>query len=245
MKKIYSLLMALCMVFSATANVFEMPVKLESSNKIAATRVAKKVNVESMKKAVTTMQVKESFKTAQVKIDATSKTAAKAAAATTGLQYDATSGEVNRTYSTKEVSIETGNGFFTITGAAADGSDEVDVVLFANKDANTLIPVGTYTFASHQRLFGKCISRLCSAHGLTNNGYGFILQNNIEIMDYLVLMGVSREITQIQYVFDADFFSCFFCNRFAVFDKDFRSAASDNTVSHYCNFCHLTHFLLY
>ena len=78
MKKIYSFLMALCMVFSASANVFEYPIHLEQSNQIAATRVAKKVNVESMKKAVTTMQVAESFESAQVAIEATSKTAAKA-----------------------------------------------------------------------------------------------------------------------------------------------------------------------
>ena len=159
--------MALCTVLCAMANSpFTAENQLELSNQIAVTRVAKKVNVESMKKAVTTMQVKESFKTAQVKIDATSRTAAKAAAATTGLQYDATSGEVNRTYSTKEVSIETGNGFFIITGAAADGSDEVDVVLFANKDANTLIPAGTYTFATTE-----AAGTALASTGLDSDGY--------------------------------------------------------------------------
>ena len=167
MKKIYSLFMALSIVLCAMANSpFTAENQLELSNQIAVTRVAKKVNVESMKKAVTNMQVAESFESAQVAIEATSKTAAKAAAATTGLQHDAISGEVNRTYSTKEVSIETGNGFFIITGAAADDSDEVDVVLFANKDANTLIPAGTYTFATTEAA-GTAVA----STGLDSDGY--------------------------------------------------------------------------
>jgi hypothetical protein len=146
---------------------------LELSNQIAVTRVAKKVNVESMKKAVTNMQVAESFESAQVAIEATSKTAAKAAAATTGLQYDATSGDVERTYSTKEVTITQATGYFIVTGTAADGSDEVDLVLFGNADANTIIPVGTYTFATTQAT-GTALasSGLSSAGSLTYSFYG-------------------------------------------------------------------------
>ena len=196
MKKIYSFLMALCIVFSASANVFEYPIHLEQSNQIAATRVAKKVNVESLKKSVTTMPVKESFKTAQVKIDATSKTAAKAAAATTGLQYDATSGDVNRTYSTKEVSIKTGSGYFTITGAAADGSDEVDVVLFANKDANTLIPAGTYTFATTQAAGTALASTGLDSDGyLTYSFYGKLNANGQFVPPLYWLVGGTVEVS--------------------------------------------------
>ena len=173
MKKIYSLFMALSLVLCAMANSpFVSGNQLDLSNKIAVTRVAKKVNAESMKKAVTSMQVKESFESAQVAIE-TSKTAAKVAAATQGLAYDATSGEVERAYSTKEVTITKANGYFIVTGAAADGSDEVDVVLFGNADANTIIPVGTYTFATTQATGTALASTgLSSTGSLTYSFYG-------------------------------------------------------------------------
>ena len=174
MKKIYSFFMALCTVLCAMANSpFTAENQLELSNQIAVTRVAKKVNVESMKKAVTSMQVAESFESAQVAIEATSKTAAKAAAATTGLQHDATSGDVERTYSTKEVTITKATGYFIVTGTAADGSDEVDLVLFGNADENTIIPVGTYAFATTQAAGTAMASTgLSSTGGLTYSFYG-------------------------------------------------------------------------
>ena len=174
MKKIYSFFMALCTVLCAMANSpFTAENQLELSNQIAVTRVAKKVNVESMKKAVTNMQVAESFESAQVAIEATSKTAAKAAAATTGLQHDATSGDVERTYSTKEVTITKATGYFIVTGTAADGSDEVDLVLFGNADENTIIPVGTYAFATTQAAGTAMASTgLSSTGGLTYSFYG-------------------------------------------------------------------------
>lgn len=196
MKKIYSFLMALCIVFSASANVFEYPIHLEQSNQIAATRVAKKVNVESMKKAVTSMQVAESFESAQVAIEATSKTAAKAAAATTGLQYDATSGDVERAYSTKEVTITKASGYFIVTGTAADGSDEVDVVLFGNADENTIIPVGTYTFATTQAAGTALASTgLSSTGNLTYSFYGKTNANGAFVPPLYWLVGGTVEVS--------------------------------------------------
>ena len=172
MKKIYSFLMALCMVFSASANVFEYPIQLEQSNQIAATRVAKKVNVESMKKAVTSMQVAESFESAQVAIEATSKTAAKAAAATTGLQYDATSGDVERAYSAKEVIINKGTGYFQVQATAADKSDKLALVLFGLEDDETIIPVGTYEINGTQTAGTALASKGVEGNSVTLSFYG-------------------------------------------------------------------------
>ena len=172
MKKIYSFLMALCMVFSASANVFEYPIQLEQSNQIAATRVAKKVNVESMKKAVTSMQVAESFESAQVAIEATSKTAAKAAAATTGLQYDATSGDVERAYSAKEVIINKGTGYFQVQATAADKSDKLALVLFGLEDDETIIPVGTYEINGTQTAGTALASTGVNGNSVTLSFYG-------------------------------------------------------------------------
>ena len=172
MKKIYSFLMALCMVFSASANVFEYPIQLEQSNQIAATRVAKKVNVESMKKAVTSMQVAESFESAQVAIEATSKTAAKAAAATTGLQYDATSGDVERAYSAKEVIINQGTGYFQVQATAADKSDKLALVLFGLEDDETIIPVGTYEINGTQTAGTALASKGVEGNSVTLSFYG-------------------------------------------------------------------------
>lgn len=183
--------MALCTVLCAMANSpFTAENQLELSNQIAVTRVAKKVNVESMKKAVTNMQVAESFESAQVAIEATSKTAAKAAAATTGLQHDATSGDVERTYSTKEVTITKATGYFIVTGTAADGSDEVDLVLFGNADENTIIPVGTYAFATTQAAGTALASKGVEGNSVTLSFYGKTnAQGSIMVPCYFLVDG--------------------------------------------------------
>ena len=191
MKKIYSFFMALCTVLCAMANSpFTAENQLELSNQIAVTRVAKKVNVESMKKAVTNMQVAESFESAQVAIEATSKTAAKAAAATTGLQHDATSGAVDRTYSATEVVINKGTGLFQIQATAADKSDKLALVLFGLEDKETIIPVGTYEINGTQAAGTALASNGVEGNSVTLSFYGKTnAQGSIMVPCYFLVDG--------------------------------------------------------
>ena len=62
----------------------------------------------------------------------------------TPLQYDATEGAVDRSYTTEEVTLNQGNGYFQILAYAADGTDMTGLLLIGGQDENTIIPVGTY-----------------------------------------------------------------------------------------------------
>lgn len=66
------------------------------------------------------------------------------------LQYDATEGAIDRAYTTEEITLTSGNGSFQILAYAADATDMVGMVVFGEKDENTIIPVGTYTINGTQ-----------------------------------------------------------------------------------------------
>lgn len=68
----------------------------------------------------------------------------------THLQYDATEGAIDRAYTTEEITLTPGNGYFQILAYAADGTDMVGMVVFGENDENTIIPVGTYTINGTQ-----------------------------------------------------------------------------------------------
>lgn len=68
----------------------------------------------------------------------------------THLQYDATEGAIDRAYTTEEITLTSGNGSFQILAYAADATDMVGMVVFGEKDENTIIPVGTYTINGTQ-----------------------------------------------------------------------------------------------
>ena len=112
MKKIYSLVMALCVALCASATPYHF---------------AKQHSVD-FGNLVSTQTVSE-------------------AAAGTPLQYDATAkdGAAERTFTSQDdVDLVSGTGFFQIIATAADGSDCLGLVLFANADPTTKVPVGTY-----------------------------------------------------------------------------------------------------
>ncbi len=60
------------------------------------------------------------------------------------LQYDAEEGAIDRAYTTEEITLTPGNGYFQILAYAADGTDMMGMVVFGENDENTIIPVGTY-----------------------------------------------------------------------------------------------------
>ena len=68
----------------------------------------------------------------------------------THLQYDATEGAIDRAYTTEEITLTPGNGYFQVFANAADGTDMVGMVVFGENDENTIIPVGTYTINGTQ-----------------------------------------------------------------------------------------------
>ena len=112
MKKIYSLVMALCVALCASATPYHF---------------AKQHSVD-FGNLVSTQTVSE-------------------AAAGTPLQFDATAkdGAAERTFTSQDdVELVSGTGFFQIIATAADGSDCLGLVLFANADPTTKVPVGTY-----------------------------------------------------------------------------------------------------
>lgn len=112
MKKIYSLVMALCVALCASATPYHF---------------AKQHSVD-FGNLVSTQTVLE-------------------AAAGTPLQFDATEtdGAVERTFTSQDdVELVPGTGYFQIIATAADGSDCLGLVLFANADPTTKVPVGTY-----------------------------------------------------------------------------------------------------
>ena len=127
MKKIYALFMTLCLVLSATAGPLVGTVKGSYP-----------------------LDTKVVTSTKQLALDASIK---KAPAATQGLQYDATEGELIRYYNESDVlSIDTtyaSKGQLSIRIVASDNSDLLSLALFAEDTVpGTIIPEGTYPISS-------------------------------------------------------------------------------------------------
>ena len=127
MKKIYALFMTLCLVISATAAPLAGTVKGSYPLNTKVVTSAKQLSLDA------TMQ--------------------KAPAATQGLQYDATEGELIRYYNESDaLSIDTtyaSEGQLSIRIVASDNSDLLSLVLFAEDTVpGTIIPEGTYPITS-------------------------------------------------------------------------------------------------
>lgn len=126
MKKIYALFMTLCLVLSATAAPLVGTVK------------------ESYP-----LNTKEVVSTAKLSLG----TMQKAPAATQGLQYDATEGELIRYYNESDVlnvdATYLSNGQLSIKMIASDYSDMLSLVLWVEDTVpGTIIPEGTYPITS-------------------------------------------------------------------------------------------------
>ena len=127
MKKIYALFMTLCLIISATAAPLAGTVKGSYPLNTKVVTSAKQLSLDA------TMQ--------------------KAPAATQGLQYDATEGELIRYYNESDaLSIDTtyaSEGQLSIRIVASDNSDLLSLVLFAEDTVpGTIIPEGTYPISS-------------------------------------------------------------------------------------------------
>ena len=127
MKKIYALFMTLCLVISATAGPLVGTVKGSYP-----------------------LDTKVVTSTKQLALDASIK---KAPAATQGLQYDATEGELIRYYNESDAlnvdATYLANGQLSIKMIASDASDMLSLVLWVQDTvAGTIIPEGTYPITS-------------------------------------------------------------------------------------------------
>ena len=89
-----------------------------------------------------------------------------------GLQYDATEGAVDRTYTAEEVVINKATGYFQIQATAADKSDKVAMVLFGAEDEETIIPVGTYEINGTQEAGTVLASTGVNGNSVTYSFYG-------------------------------------------------------------------------
>lgn len=89
------------------------------------------------------------------------------------LQYDATEGAIDRAYTTEEITLTPGNGYFQVFANAADGTDMVGMVVFGENDENTIIPVGTYTINGTQTNGTVLASKGVNSQGnITMSFYG-------------------------------------------------------------------------
>ena len=127
MKKIYALFMTLCLIISATAGPLAGTVKGSYP-----------------------LDTKVVTSTKQLALDASIK---KAPAATQGMQYDATEGELIRYYNESDALIidttYASEGQLSIRIVASDNSDLLSLVLFAESTVpGTIIPEGTYPITS-------------------------------------------------------------------------------------------------
>lgn len=90
----------------------------------------------------------------------------------TPLQYDATEGAVDRSYTTEEITINKGTGYFQVLAQAADGSDMTGLLFIAQEDENTIIPVGTYEINSTEADGTVLASEGVSGNSITLSFYG-------------------------------------------------------------------------
>ena len=90
----------------------------------------------------------------------------------TPLQYDATEGAVDRSYTTEEVTINKGTGAFQVLAYAADGSDMVGMLMYGQEDENTIIPVGTYEINATEAEGTVLASEGVSGNSITLSFYG-------------------------------------------------------------------------
>lgn len=90
----------------------------------------------------------------------------------TPLQYDATEGAVDRSYTTEEITINKGTGYFQVLAQAADGSDMTGLLFIAQEDENTIIPVGTYEINATEAEGTVLASSGISGNSITLSFYG-------------------------------------------------------------------------
>lgn len=89
-----------------------------------------------------------------------------------GLEHDAPSGAVDRTYANEEITFNEGNGYFQIVASSTTASDRVAMVLFGSKDEETIIPVGTYEINGTQEAGTVLASTGVNGNSVTLSFYG-------------------------------------------------------------------------
>ena len=108
----------------------------------------------------------------------------------TPLQYDATEGAVDRNYTTEEITINKGTGYFQVLAYAADGTDMTGLLIFGQEDENTIIPVGTYEINATEAEGTVLASEGVSGNSITLSFYGKTnAQGNILVPCYFFVDG--------------------------------------------------------
>lgn len=107
-----------------------------------------------------------------------------------GLEHDAPSGAVDRTYANEEITFNEGNGYFQIVASSTTASDRLAMVLFGSKDEETIIPVGTYEINGTQKAGTVLASTGVNGNSVTLSFYGKTnAQGNIIVPCYFLVGG--------------------------------------------------------
>ena len=107
--------------------------------------------------------------------------------------------------------------------------------MFCNKS----LVRGTYTLPGLQRTLHKGICRFNASHNLNNDIYLRIIGNDLIIMNQNLLNRISREVSEVQYIFDIDLCAGPFINALMVCVDILNDTAAYCAVSLYCYIYHI------
>lgn len=108
---------------------------------------------------------------------------------------------------------------------------ELDTLVDEARKIDQLLVGGTNALSRRKRLLGKLISSAHAAHGLTDNLDLVVLHDLFEIVNHLAFVGISREIPQIQNIFDGNPVAGFLVHHILILFNYFHDTASHRAVS--------------
>ena len=85
----------------------------------------------------------------------------------------------------------------------------------------------------------KCISRFNTTHHFYNDLNFFVIYDLFKIMSDYLLHRISRKISQIQYIFYFQFFSCSLRDHFTIGTEYLIDSGSYCSISKHCYLCHI------
>ena len=130
------------------------------------------------------------------------------------------------------------------TASAACLKQEIDVLCFCNfHQFHTKLGYQRFVGCCHalscfQTAFDKCVSRFQPSHCLNYNFHFRIIDNLLKIMNDQMLCRISWKFSQIQNIFNIDFFPNTFVNTVMVGIDNLYHTTSNSTISHYSNINH-------
>ena len=90
-----------------------------------------------------------------------------------------------------------------------------------------------HALSRFQTPFYKCIRRFYSTHYFHYDLNFRIINDHINVMNYLFLYRISRKISQIKNIFDTDFISCSLIDNILIFFEHFYNSRTDCAISQY------------